>query len=260
MQISDYLDDIARSTGFLSRLPLPARFFNDHDGSLSRAAGMFPVAGLVIALCPGLVVLILSLFGANSAVTILLALVVLLGVTGALHEDGLADSADAFGARGGRDHMLEIMKDSRSGTYGVLALVMGLALRATALTIILSVTGGWNTFLVLLAVAAASRAAMVWHWNELPPARQDGVAASVGAPEDSAKTLALSLGAGLFLVLAGISGGLMSAALALAVSAVALSQWTAIVRKKLNGHTGDTIGASQQITETACLVTLALLV
>jgi len=260
MQFNDYLDDIARATGFLSRLPMPARHFTDHDGSLSRASGMFPIAGLIIALCPGLVLLILSMFNANAALTVLIILTGLVCLTGALHEDGLADSADAFGARGGREHMLEIMKDSRIGTYGVLALMMSFALRAIALTIILSVIGGWNTFLLLLAVAAASRAAMVWHWNTLPAARHDGVAASVGAPEEGAWKLALLFGGVLFIVLVALSSGLISALLSLAILIAAAQQWTSLVRTKLGGHTGDTIGATQQIAETLCLTTLALLV
>ena len=93
MQISDYIDDIARATGFLSRLPMPARHFEGHDGSLARASGMFPAAGLLIALCPGLVVLVLSAFDAHAALTAVLALMVLIGVTGALHEDGLCGPA-----------------------------------------------------------------------------------------------------------------------------------------------------------------------
>ena len=259
MQISDYIDDIARATGFLSRLPMPARHFEGHDGSLMRASGMFPAAGLIIALCPGLAVLLLSAFNANAALTALLALTILIGVTGALHEDGLADTADAFGARGGREQMLEIMKDSRIGTYGVLALITSFALRAIALTIILSVTGGWNTFLVLLAVAAASRAAMVWHWNALPPARQNGVAASVGAPDHRARNLAVLSGAIVFMLLATLASDLITATLGLALLAAAASQWTSMVRSGLSGHTGDTIGATQQIGETVCLAALALL-
>lgn len=259
MQISDYLDDIARAAGFLSRLPMPARHFEGHDGSLTRASGMFPAAGLIIALCPGLAVLILSVFNANAALTALLALTILIGVTGALHEDGLADSADAFGARGGREQMLEIMKDSRIGTYGVLALMVSFALRALALTIIISVIGGWGAFLMLLGVAAASRAAMVWHWNALPPARQNGVAASVGAPDERARNLALLSGAIVFMLLVTLAAGLATAVLAVALVAAAASQWTSMVRSRLSGHTGDTIGATQQIGETVCLTTLALL-
>lgn len=259
MQLKDHLDDIARSTGFLSRLPMPAHHFQDHDGSLSRAVGMFPVAGILVAAGPGLAALFFLSAGANAALTALTALILLIAVTGALHEDGLADSADAFGARRGRDHMLEIMKDSRTGSYGVLALISSFALRATALTILFAAGGGWSALLIMLAVAAASRAAMVWHWHELPPARQDGVAASVGAPEDGARKLALVLGGALFFVLAGLSAGALNAALALGVMAAAVGWWTSVVRTKLNGHTGDTIGASQQIAETVALLTLALL-
>ena len=260
MQFSDYVDDIARAAGFLSRLPLPARHFEGYDGSLSRASGMFPAAGMAIALVPGLVILLLSALDGNPALTVLIALAVSIALTGGLHEDGLADTADAFGARGGRDHMLEIMKDSRTGSYGVLALVISFALRATSLTILLSVIGGWNTFLVLLAVAAVSRAAITWHWNALPPARQDGVAASVGAPEASAATRSLVTGGILFTALAALSAGLVPALLSLGVLAICVSRWTSIVLRKLHGHTGDTLGTTQQIAETTCLVTLALLV
>ncbi|MDF1609509.1 adenosylcobinamide-GDP ribazoletransferase [Hoeflea sp. YIM 152468] len=259
MQIKDYLDDIARSTGFLSRLPMPASRFAGHDGTLSRAAGMFPVAGLVIALGPCLLVVLLSGLNANAALTILIAMCAMTGVTGALHEDGLADSADALGARGGREHMLEIMKDSRIGTYGVLALVAGFALRGVALTILLSVSGGWNTALLMLAVAAASRTAMVWHWSQLPAARQGGVAASAGAPDDSALTHALLCGGILFALFVTLASGPAAALLGLAVIAVAARQWTNLVRSRLHGHTGDTLGATQQITETLCLTALALL-
>jgi adenosylcobinamide-GDP ribazoletransferase len=260
MKFGDYLDDIARATGFLSRLPMPARHFEEHDGTLSRAVAMFPLAGLVIGLAPGLAVLLLSWVSASSALAALLALTLLIAITGALHEDGLADSADAFGARGGRDHMLEIMKDSRIGAYGVLALMVTFSLRATALTVLLAAAGGWNGLLALLAVAAISRTAMVWHWNELPPARLDGVAKSAGAPEAASARLAMLLGGGVFVVLAALSCGLLTAAIALAISTAAARLWTARVQTRLDGHTGDTIGATQQITETGCLVTLALLV
>jgi len=151
------------------------------------------------------------------------------------------------------------MKDSRIGTYGVLALLISFSLRAVALTIILSVIGGWNSLLVLLAVAAASRAAMVWHWYILPPARQNGVAASVGAPDQDARTQALVVGGLVFVILASLACGPIPALLGLALLAAIASLWTSLVRSKLKGHTGDTIGATQQLTETVCLTALALL-
>lgn len=260
MKSGDYLDDIARAAGFLSRLPMPSRHFSNHDGTLSRAAAMFPVAGLLIGICPGLVVLALSGSSASSELTALLAIAVLIGLTGALHEDGLADSADAFGARGGRDHMLEIMRDSSIGTYGVLALMVTFALRVAALSAVLSAIGGWSIFAVLLAVAALSRTAMVWHWNALPAARNDGVAASVRAPHPQSAKLALILGCGGFMLLAAPATGLIVAATALAAAAAATWLWTSVVRKRLDGHTGDTIGATQQIAEATSLVALALLI
>lgn len=259
MQFGDYLDDVARATGFLSRLPMPARHFKDYDGTLSRAAAMFPVAGLLIALGPGIMVWFLTSLEANAALTALLTLLVLVGFTGALHEDGLADSADAFGARGGREHMLAIMKDSRIGAYGVLALMVSFSLRAVALTIITAATGGLNALLLLLAVAALSRSAMVWHWSALPLARTDGIAAAVGAPDSATSKRTILIGGALFLLLASLATGPVAATIALGAMAATAWQWTGAVRVRLGGHTGDTIGATQQITETAGLTTLALL-
>lgn len=259
MQFADYIDDIARAAGFLSRLPMPARHFKDHDGSLSRAAGMFPVAGLLIALGPGLVAWLLTALEANAALTSLITLMLLIGLTGALHEDGLADSADAFGARGGREHMLAIMKDSRIGTYGVLALLVSFSLRAVSLTILIAATGGVNALLLLVAVAAMSRAAMVWHWGTLELARIDGIAAAVGAPDSTTSKRAILIGGTMFLLLASLATGLMTALISLGLAAAVAWQWTAAVRARLGGHTGDTIGATQQISETAALAALALL-
>lgn len=259
MQFKDYLDDLVRATGFLSRLPLPARHFEGHDGTLSRAAAMFGAAGLLVALPAGVLVWLLSMLDANAALSALLALVVLIGTTGALHEDGLADSADAFGARGGRDHMLAIMKDSRIGAYGVLALMTSFALRAVSLTILIAATGGLNALLILLGIASVSRGAMTWHWSRLPSARTDGVASAVGTPDPACARFAVLTGAGLFLAFTIFTIGAIASIAAMAAVAVAAAQWTAAVRARLQGHTGDTIGATQQIAETVGLATLALL-
>lgn len=259
MTFGDHLDDLARATGFLSRLPVPARFFKDHDGSLARAAGMFPLAGLAIGLGSGLVILALSWTGANPALTALIALITLTGLTGALHEDGLADSADALGARGGREHSLEIMKDSRIGAYGVLALLSAFSLKAVALTIVITVTGGWTALLLVCASAAISRTAMIWHWTRLPAARPGGVASSVGVPEEAAAKFAYALGGASFLILVAVSFGLIAALVSFVLIAAATQRWTALVRERIGGYTGDTLGATQQIAETVCLTTLALL-
>lgn len=259
MTFGDHLGDLARATGFLSRLPVPARYFQGHDGSLARAAGMFPLAGLVIGLGPGLMLLALSWINANPALTALIALITLTGLTGALHEDGLADSADAFGARGDHEHSLEIMKDSRIGVYGVLALLGSFSLKAVALTVLVSAAGGFAALMGICAAAAISRTALIWHWRHLPSARPGGVASSVGTPDEDTAKLVLGVGGVLFVVLASLCSGLLAALVALALVAAATVKWTAMVRARIGGHTGDTLGATQQIGETVSLTALALL-
>jgi len=202
----------------------------------------------------------LSGLDAPPTLTALLVLGLLLVLTGALHEDGLADSADAFGAGGAHERMLAIMKDSRIGTYGALALILTVALRAAALSALVSELSAWQVAFAILAVAAASRSAMVWHWSRLAPARLDGVAASVGRPADDAVAMALVLGAAIGLVGALLASGWVAATVALGSMVAASWAWTHRCQSRLGGHTGDTIGATQQIAETTFLVALALLV
>lgn len=260
MNLGDYIDDLARSIGFLSRVPVPGRFFRNHDGSLSRAAGVFPLAGLLIAL-PGAAgfSLLLAL-----RVEPLLAAFVTLGIqtliTGALHEDGLTDTSDGIGGGRTRERVLEIMRDSRIGSYGATALVLSYGLRAAGLLSLGSHLGPTAAGFSIVAIAAVSRAAMIWHWSMLPQARRDGVAASVGMPEQSAVVLALATAAITMLVIIGPVGGIMAIVLMLVFAALATYGLTHYIGGKIGGHTGDTIGATQQCAEMAALFALALAV
>jgi cobalamin 5'-phosphate synthase/cobalamin synthase len=170
--------DLARAVAFLSRLPVPSRFFDGDDGRLSRTVRAFPLAGIVLSLPAALLLSLLAWIEAPPLLAAGLAVALQAGVTGALHEDGLADTADGLGAGADRQRALDIMKDSRIGVFGVVALLMALLLRVAALAALIPVLSPAGLFLVVLAAAAASRAAMVWHWKSLPPARPDGVAAS----------------------------------------------------------------------------------
>lgn len=252
----EFIADVARSIGFLSRLPVPDRFFRGHDGSVSRAVRAFPLAGLVVAALPALL-LFLGLQSGNSLLSAFLALALQTLLTGALHEDGLADTADGLGGGRDKDHALTIMKDSRVGTYGVIALVLSFGLRASALSA-LSFAGPAVAALAMLSAASFSRAAMVLHWKNLPSAREGGVAANAGAPEQEATTLALGIGlvAGLALLLPVLP--VPPVVLSIIVGGCAAYAFTRFTEKKLGGHTGDTIGATQQLTEIAMLAALAL--
>lgn len=258
-EFRDFIDDVARSVAFLSRIHMPQRHFVNFDGRLSRAVRAFPVAGLLIVLPAAAVVSIFSAIQAAPLFTAFVAVAIHTLITGALHEDGLSDTADGFGGGRTKENALIIMKDSRIGTYGAVALILSFGLRVSALAAVIPLMSPSGTGLLVLAAAALSRTAMVWHWSKLPPARKDGVAASAGEPDASAVTFALALGvvsAALLLLLSGVS--LLAAVLAIAAFAATVPAFSQIVGGKIGGHTGDTIGATQQLTEIAVLAALAL--
>jgi adenosylcobinamide-GDP ribazoletransferase len=254
----EFSTDLARSLAFLSRLPVPSRFFEGHDGSVSRACRAFPLAGALVAVAPALVLLVLGHHTIAPLVVALLSLALMAGLTGGLHEDGLADCADGLGGGRDRDHALAIMKDSRIGSYGVLALILSVGLRAACLAALLSTAPAAHAALSLVTAAAVSRALMVWHWSALPPARSNGTAVAVGQPQPQARLFALGSAAIVALFCLGLPFGPAPLLLSLAVAALSAHLFTRYVAQKIGGHTGDTIGATQQITETALLCTLVI--
>lgn len=249
---------IARSTGFLTRLPVPGAFFEGDDGRMERTPEGFPAAGLIAAALPALV---LYLAGHSHAPLLAAAIAVALMVllTGALHEDGLSDTADGLGGGRNRDKALAIMKDSRIGAYGALAMALSLLIRVSALSALVTAASPAAAALAFLGSAALSRAAMVWHWRHLPPAKADGVAASVGIPSGPALRMAVATGAGAFLLLTLPQLSLMTVLVAVLAGLSATFLFTMHVGQRLSGHTGDTIGATQQISDMVLLASLALL-
>jgi adenosylcobinamide-GDP ribazoletransferase len=258
MQTGDFITDIARSLGFLSRLPIPARFFDRHDGTMTKAARAFACAGLVIALPGAVAFFLLCSFGASPIMAAFLSLAISTLVTGALHEDGLADTADGFGGGRDREHALSIMKDSRIGTYGAVSLVLSYGLKASAIAAIADRLPPLGVAASLIAAAAFSRALMVWHWRALPAARTGGVAASAGQPGDTQRTIALLTGVAVALATTLSFISLSPLLIALGVSALFTKAFNSLSLRKIGGHTGDTIGAAQQLSEIALLCALAL--
>ncbi|ASW06854.1 adenosylcobinamide-GDP ribazoletransferase [Rhizobium sp. 11515TR] len=254
----EYMRDIARAVAFLSRVPVPSSFFEGHDGKLSRVSRAFPFAGLLIALPSALTFSVLLALNADPLMAALLALAVQTILTGALHEDGLSDTADGLGGGKNRERALEIMKDSRIGTYGAAALILSFGLRAAALAAIARHLPPEDAAVAILAAAILSRGAMVWHWYALPPAKPDGTAASAGKPDGDAMQLALIATLGLAILLVGPAMGVPALVGCLLTTSIATFLATRYVRQKLTGHTGDTIGATQQICEIASLCTLAM--
>jgi adenosylcobinamide-GDP ribazoletransferase len=176
-----------------------------------------------------------------------LALLVQCAATGAMHEDGLADTLDGLWGGHTREARLEIMKDSAVGAYGAVALVISLGLRWSLLAALLPVAPG-----AIIAAACLSRAGMPVLMAALPHARDFGLSHGVGRPTTRACAIGLALG----LVLAFLTAGLETITGAL-LGALLLAWLARQARKRIGGQTGDILGASQQLGEIAMLLALA---
>lgn len=249
--LTAFRQDLLTALGFLTRLPLPAGGAAEAAG-VRRALRLFPLVGALVGLIGALAFWAVRELGLDPWLSGAIAVAVTTLVTGALHEDGLADTADGLG--GGRDaaHKLEIMRDSRLGAYGGLALVFSVLLRASALAALAE--PGLATA-ALLAAHSASRGALPAVMAMLPSARAEGLGAAVGAPDRSDLLLALALAAAIPVLALGLKTGFF--VLVLIVLAAALV--ARLARRQLGGLTGDILGAVQQACEIAALLTVAAL-
>ncbi|MDP4025111.1 adenosylcobinamide-GDP ribazoletransferase [Methylobacterium sp. NEAU 140] len=254
----DALHDLALCLRFYSRLPvpqLPGEPDPHRAPDFTRLPRMLPLAGLILALPAALVLAGAWGLGLGPFLAATLAVATLAAMTGALHEDGLADVADGFFGGTTRERRLEIMRDSRIGAYGGLALILATALRIGALATLLDRTGPAAAAALLLA-AALSRVAALAPMALLPPARADGLSAGVGRP--GAGTLAAAGGTGLVLALLALPLGLpwSGVVLMILLSSLAALGLTRLAAQKIGGQTGDVIGACQQAAEIAALLGL----
>jgi len=249
-RLSRLPQDLPAMMAFFSRLQVAPRA---PAPDFRASAWAWPLAGLLIALIPAALLAMLRGAGVPPFAAAAVALAALAAVTGALHEDGLADTADGFG--GGRDRAakLAIMRDSRLGTYGTLALLFTGLVRVASLAVLVVDPG--RGALVLLMVAVVSRALALWHWTEMPPARADGLAAAGGRPDGLSLMIGLATGALAAIPLIIMAFGATLFALALAV--LGAFAFNSLCRRQIGGHTGDTLGAAQQVAETLLLVGLS---
>lgn len=239
---------------FYSRLPIGAGAHAPLD--FARMAPALPIAGAAIGATGALALIVARICHLPSLLCALVAIAVIVLATGALHEDGLADVADGFGGGATRESKLAIMRDSRIGTYGVLALCFSVLLRIAALASILerSVT---LAALALIFAGALSRVAglalMLW----LASARADGLGASVAAPPRGAWTRAYMIAAAIGFApwLAGAGAGQIALAIIAAFAMAALV--AKLANREIGGYTGDVLGAAQQLAEIAILAALS---
>jgi adenosylcobinamide-GDP ribazoletransferase len=244
--LEDRAEEFKASLAFSTRLPV-VRATPQTAKALAHAAWAFPVTGLVVGLIGALVYGLAHRLGLPAWPAATLAVAATLLVTGALHEDGLADTADGLGGGDTRQDKLDIMRDSRTGAYGVCALVLSLVLRIGALA---SFADAYTAIWTLIASHSAARAAMVIVMWLLPPARSDGLSYEAGSPTSESAAAAAAIAFVVLLFCLHPVRGFIAALVLIA--AVALMAWLAM--RQIDGQTGDVLGATEQVGEIAVLL------
>lgn len=249
--ISDIRAQLRLATTFLTRLPIE-RGDDTAPADLAQSMWLFPVVGVGIGGVGAIALAVLAWVGVPAAVAATLAIGITIWLTGALHEDGLADLADGFGGGQAREAKLDIMRDSQLGTYGVLSLAVFTVAKIAALAAIAAVDIGAAAG-ALIAAAAWSRAmfAPIMRW--LPPARDDGLGALAGTPNEGDTWKGLALGALLaaLMLITPAGGGVLIILAAGGAGAFAVG-WLAL--RQIDGYTGDVLGGVQQAAEAAILI------
>ncbi|WP_434052230.1 MAG: adenosylcobinamide-GDP ribazoletransferase [Roseibium sp.] len=241
---------------FFSRLPLPKVNSADDPAALPyfpRIAGAAPIAGLVVALPAAGLGTLLGHTALPALAVAALVLAALCATTGALHEDGLSDVADGFFGGATPARRLEIMKDSRIGAFGALALVLSVVLRVSLLAVLWQRFSPADAALMFLSIEVISRAVLVWQWSRRPLARPDGLAARFGKP-DAATARKAALLSVPFLIPAALLLSPAALFLGLAIALAAGFAIGHIAVAKIGGVTGDVLGAIQQICGLGFLV------
>lgn len=240
--------------GFFTRIPVPS-FANFQTEELNHSAKYFPLIGLVVGLVGALVYLLSAIF-LPQTIAVLVSMASTIYLTGAFHEDGLADSADGLGGGWQHEQILTIMQDSRLGTYGAIALFFILL---TKFQLLVSLNGNMIPFALIIG-HTVSRLCAVWIMATLSYTKFEG----------KAKPLATQMSQPAF-ILANLIGLLPYAAfitllvfnqqtaqsvlnfvlLTTVPIVISMVWWRHKIKRWLNGYTGDTLGAMQQMTEIA---------
>ena len=238
--------------GFLTRIPMPSSAGFQEDW-ITRGARYFPLVGQIVGGLSALAFLLGTLIW-NGWIAAALATAAAVALTGAFHEDGLADTADGLGGGQTVARRLEIMKDSRVGTFGVVTLVLALALKIFALGGMAAIDGAW----ALLAAHGSARAAAVLGMRLTPYAVQGNAGKWKPTPEgvrwgEVVCAILLAIWPLTLLPGSAVAAGLIGGA----APAIALGL---IAKRLIGGHTGDVLGGVEQVFEVGFLLGVAAIV
>ncbi|HEX8664544.1 MAG TPA: adenosylcobinamide-GDP ribazoletransferase [Beijerinckiaceae bacterium] len=257
-----YLADVLKCLRFYSRLPVPEPAWErDPHGppDFATMPRVVPVAGAVIGLCGAAVLGAAHLLGLGAFLTAALTVAGLTLATGAFHEDGLADAADGLFGGSTPERRLEIMRDSRIGSYGGAALVLAYVLRIAALAELVVRAGPSGAAAAVVLTAALSRSAGLILMILLPPARMAGSSYAVGRPDGGivAQAWVICAAMGLAAALASLLP-FLGVALAFLLATGVAFMMTRLARRLIGGQTGDVGGAVQQLAEIAAYLGLLI--
>ena len=249
------LYDFVMAMRFFSRLPMGD---TPHEApSLDRMAPAVPIASLVMTLVPALVMMLLCLVTTPPFVAATNVVALAIVISGAMPEDALADSADGLFGGATVERRLEIMKDSRHGTYGVAAIAILIALRIAALGSIAAINplaaGG-----IMVAATIIARSGSLWLAVDLPAAREGGAAASAGRLTRRPFIIGAVIAALLTVILAAPFVTLVGLVVTLLAAAGVAFGWALLCRRLIGGQTGDLIGALHALLELTVLVLLSI--
>jgi adenosylcobinamide-GDP ribazoletransferase len=241
---------------FMTIFPVPSSEAATAPDWLSRCAKYFPAVGICVGLVSAAALLLAESIW-SPVIAALLAVATSIAVTGGLHEDGLADTADGFGGGWSVEKRLAIMKDSRIGAYGALALMFGIALRVTAL----AEMPLWTAAAALIAAHAAARITPAFVMNALPYA---GDTAAMKVSYADAPVSTNDIGFALIVVACALAplafvsvSSAISGLLLGAILAAAIALWA---RRLIDGYTGDVLGAIEQMFEIGFLLGVAAVI
>ncbi|SPH23767.1 Adenosylcobinamide-GDP ribazoletransferase [Defluviimonas aquaemixtae] len=240
-------DEVRLAVMLLSRLP--AGQIRGEPPAMAASFWAWPLVGIAVGALGSVVCWLALGIGAPPTIAALLAVTAGVLATGAMHEDGLADLADGFGGGRDRERKLEIMRDSRIGSYGVIALLLAFGLRWVGLSVAAG-TGGAT--LALIGLAAASRAVLPAALVLMPAARSDGL--GYAARGDDMRPALAAAGLGFFCLMPLGLGTALTVAIVVAIASLAVA---VLALRQIGGQTGDVMGAMQQVAECAGWVILA---
>jgi adenosylcobinamide-GDP ribazoletransferase len=244
---------------FLTRIPFahaapaptPAETAAATHGAVAQAGWAFPLAGVIVGVIGAVVYALAHGLGLPPWPAAALAVAATMAASGALHEDGLADTLDGFGGGETRERKLDIMRDARIGTYGVCALVVSILIRVAAVA---SLADAGLAAAALVAAHAAARATLPALMTLVPPARRDGLSFAAGQPAAVSAAVAALIGFVVLVLCLGFGHAIVALiALVIATFLIAL-----LSLRQIDGQTGDVLGAVEQVGEIVVLLVAAV--